>query len=95
MEPIFAMYKTQRIKNNEAFGDFCHRITNPVIEEFMATYESGSFATMRDPFGPELVTTDATVGISSELLATVQAEATARGYDEATLIDLILREALE
>merc|ERR1719203_235292 len=84
MEPIFAMYKSQRITEDEAFGDFCHRMTNPVIEEFMQTYELGSYASMVDPFAHELLSTDATIGISNELLETVQEEATARGYDAAT-----------
>eukprot|EP00966_Prymnesium_polylepis_P007262 167016-Prymnesium_polylepis.1 len=32
---VFAMYKTQRVADDEAFGDFCHRVTIPAIEAYM------------------------------------------------------------
>ena len=89
------MYKTQRLVKHEAFGDFCHRVGIPAIEEFMGTYEPGAYKKMADPFAPQLVKTDSTVGIDSELLETLQAEATPRGYDAATMLDIIVREALD
>merc|ERR1711871_932860 len=82
-EPIFAMYKTQRLATNEAFGNFCHRVGIPAIEAYMEKYELGSHLTMADPFAPPSITTDATVGIDSALLATLEQEALARGYDAA------------
>ena len=36
-------YKTQRVAVDEAFGTFCHRVTIPAIEEYMASYEAGSY----------------------------------------------------
>ncbi|EOD12882.1 ferredoxin-sulfite reductase [Emiliania huxleyi CCMP1516] len=94
MEPIFAMYKTQRLAADEAFGNFCYRVGVPAIEEYIAKYELGSWRAMGDPFGPEAVATDATVGITSDVLAKVEEEASKRGYDAPTLIDALLREAL-
>ena len=41
------------------------------------------------------MTTDADVGIESKLLAKLGEEQSARGYDAATLLDMIVREALE
>merc|ERR1711972_1254158 len=38
MEPIFAMYKTQRTSPDEAFGNFCHRVGKDAIEEFVTRY---------------------------------------------------------
>jgi sulfite reductase (ferredoxin) len=92
-EPIFAMYKMQRLAPEEAFGNFCHRVGIPAIEDYMANYTPGSHKEMVDPFAPELVTTDARVGIQSQLLATLEEEAIARGYDAATLLDLVVRDA--
>ena len=65
------------------------------IEEYMGSYEPGAWKMMADPFGPALVQTDQTVGIDSELLATLEAAAATRGYDAATLLDVVLREALD
>ena len=95
LEPIFAMYKSQRTSPEEALGDFCHRVGVPAVEEFMAGYELGSWTSLPDPFAPPKVTTDADVGIESKLLAKLGEEASARGYDAATLLDMIVREALE
>ena len=94
MEPIFAMYKTQRVAEDEAFGNFCHRVGIPAIEEYSAAYELGAYQTMADPFALPAVATDASVGIDAGLLEKVALEATARGYDAPTLVDIILREAL-
>ena len=58
MEPIFAMYKTQRLAADEAFGNFCYRVGVPAIEEYIAKYELGSWRAMGDPFGPEAVATE-------------------------------------
>jgi sulfite reductase (ferredoxin) len=93
-EPIFAMYKTQRVAEDEAFGSFCHRVGIPAIEEFMAGYEPGSWEAMPDQFAPPLLQPSATVGIDEAVLARVKEEAQARGYDAATLVDSIIREAL-
>jgi len=95
MEPIFAMYKAQRLTEDEAFGNFCHRVGIPAVEAFIADYKPGTYKEMADPFAPQLTTTDATVGISSALLARVESEATSRGYDAATLVDLLVREAFD
>jgi sulfite reductase (ferredoxin) len=95
MEPIFAMWKSQRNAPDEALGDFCHRVGVPKVEEYMEKYTPGSYKTLPIPFAPTLVSTDATAPIDSSLLATVEAEATKRGLDAATLLDAILREALE
>ena len=95
MEPIFAMYRSQRVTADEAFGTFCHRIGIETIEEFMDSYTPGSYKEMVDPFAPRLLPErDGSVGIDSQLLATVEYEARARGYDSSTLVDIILREAL-
>ncbi|KAL3914335.1 MAG: hypothetical protein SGPRY_007661 [Prymnesium sp.] len=123
VEPIFAMYKTQRIAADEvtnnvhlrcsnlfspaswrhitipacqAFGDFCHRVGWPQIKEFMESYKPGDHASMADPFAPGLIPTpDSSIGIDSSLLSKVEAEASARGLNAATLLDTILRDALE
>jgi len=96
VEPIFAMWKSQRIAPDEALGDFAHRVTIPVIEEYMASYEPGAWKTLAPAFpGPDAVTTDASAPMSSDLLAKVTEEASARGMDAATLLDMIVREALE
>ena len=50
---------------------------------------------MPDPFAPPGVTTDATVGIDSALLAKLTEEGVARGYDAATLLDLLVRDAFD
>jgi len=95
MEPIFAMYKAQRLTQDEAFGAFCHRVGIPTIEAFIAEYQPGAYKEMVDPFAPQLTPTDATVGIDSALLTRVEFEAAARGYDAATLVDLLVREAFD
>jgi len=96
VEPIFAMYKTQRNSADEAFGDFCHRVGWPAVKAFMDTYTPGAHATMADPFAPALLpAADASVGIDSGLLATVEAAAAERGLNAATLLDTIVRDALE
>lgn len=94
-EPIFAMYKTQRLASDEAFGNFCHRVGIPAIEEYMSSYQLGAHKEMPDPFGPELVATDASVGIDAGLLAVLDEQATARGCDPATLLDTLLRDAFD
>ena len=62
----------------------------------MEGYKPGDHATMADPFAPALLPTpDASVGIDSGLLAQVDAAAKARGLDANTLLDMIVREAIE
>ena len=96
VEPIFAMYKSQKSHPEEAFGDFCHRVGWPSIKEFMDGYKPGDFASMPDPFAPALLPTpDSSVGIDSSVLAKVEAAAKARGLDANTLLDMIVREALD
>merc|ERR1712087_62114 len=96
VEPIFAMWKSQRNVPDEALGDFCHRVGIPVVEEFMEKYEPGSFKTMPSPFAPApMPAADATVGISAEMLAKLQVEASARDMDAASLLNMIVSEALE
>eukprot|EP00965_Chrysotila_dentata_P011623 380476-Pleurochrysis_carterae.AAC.1 len=96
VEPIFAMWKSQRNAPDEALGDFCHRVGVDKVEEFMQSYEPGSWKTMPSPFAPTpLPAPDANVGISSELLEKLTTEATARDMDPASLLDMIVREALE
>ena len=90
------MWKSQRVTADEALGDFCHRVGIPAVEAFMESYEPDSWRTMPAPFAPPSVAeADATVGIASELLSKVEAEAAARDMDVATLLDTIVREALE
>jgi len=96
VEPIFAMWKTQRNTADEALGDFTHRVGWPAIKDFMDGYKEGDWATMKDPFAPPLLPTpDATVGIDASLLATLESEAVSRGLDAATLLDMVVREAFE
>ena len=96
VEPIFAMYKTQRNAADEAFGDFCYRVGWDSIKSFMDDYKMGDHATMSDPFGPALLPTpDGSVGIDSALLATLEGAAKARGLDANTLLDMIVREAID
>lgn len=94
-EPIFCMFKMQRLTEDEAFGNFCHRVGIPTIEEYMKDYTLGSYKEMKDPFGPPLITTDASVGIISERLAKLEEEAAARGYDAATLLEIVLSDAFD
>ena len=94
-EPIFCMYKMQRVATDEAFGTFCHRVGIPAIEEYMGAYEAGSYKEMKDPFAIDAIETDAQVGINSGLLAKLEAEATARGYDAATLLDILVQDAFD
>ena len=89
------MYKSQRIEEYEAFGTFCHRVGIPAVEEFIKTYEPGSWKTLPDQFVPALIEPTASVGIDAGVLAMVEEEARARGYDAATLLDCIVREALD
>ena len=96
VEPIFAMYKVQRNAADEAFGDFCHRVGWPAIKEFMDGYKPGDHAAMADPFAPALLPTpDASVGLDAALLAKIESEASARGLDAVTLLDTIVRDAIE
>jgi len=96
VEPIFAMYKSQKNAPDEAFGDFCFRAGWPAISAFMDTYQPGDYAKLPDPFAPELIPTpSASVGIDAALLAQVETAAASRGLDAATLLDTIVREALE
>jgi sulfite reductase (ferredoxin) len=96
VEPIFAMYKSQRNAADEAFGDFCHRIGWPKIKAFMESYKAGDHATMADPFGPKLLAPPSgSVAIEPELLSMLEAEAAKRGLDGVTLLDTIVKEALE
>ena len=77
VEPIFAMWKTQRATADEALGDFCHRVGIPAIEKYMESYVLGSGAAMPSPFAdPPLPAPDSSVGIDSALLATVADEVT-------------------
>merc|ERR1719231_1411879 len=96
VEPIFAMYKSQKVTADEAFGDFCHRVGWPAISSFMDTYQPGDFAKLPDPFGPKLLpASSGSVGIHTDLLSKVEAAASMRGLDAVTLLDTIVREALE
>jgi len=96
LEPIFAMYKGQRNAADEAFGDFTFRVGWPAIASFMDTYQPGDHKKIADPFAaPLLPAPDASVGLSSELLEMLESQASARGLDAHTLIDAIVREALE
>jgi sulfite reductase (ferredoxin) len=96
VEPIFAMWKSQRNAPDEALGDFCHRVSIATVEEFMETYELGSFKTMPSPFAPAaLPTPDSSIGISAQVLAKLQEEASARDMDAASLLEMIVSEALE
>merc|ERR1719424_979039 len=69
VEPIFAMWKTQRATADEALGDFCHRVSIPAVEKYMETYVLGSGAAMPSPFAdPAPPAPDGTVGIDTALL---------------------------
>jgi len=90
------MWKTQRATADEALGDFCHRVTIPAIEKYMESYVPGSGAAMPSPFAPPAPPApDGSVGIDSALLAKVADEAAARGLSPTTLLDMIVRDALE
>jgi sulfite reductase (ferredoxin) len=94
VEPIFAMWKTQRNVPNEALGDFCHRVGIPAVEAYMESYVPGQ--PVVSPFAaPALPAPDASVGISAELLSKVESEASARGLQSAELLDMIVRDAIE
>ena len=96
VEPIFAMYKGQRNAADEAFGDFTYRAGWPAIQAYMESYKPGDHVNVVDPYAPPLLPApDASVGIDSTLLATLESEATARGLDATTLLDCIVREALD
>jgi len=96
VEPIFTMWKTQRATADEALGDFCHRVTIPAVEKYMESYVLGTGAAMASPFAPPAPPApDGAVGIDSALLATVAEEAAARGLSPTTLLDMIVRDALE
>jgi len=97
VEPIFAMWRSQRNSPTEALGDFCHRVGVPVVEEFMAAYEPGAWKGMAPAFPPPpaVETPTATVGVASDLLVKIEEEASARGLDAPSLLDMIVREALE
>jgi len=96
VEPIFTMWKTQRLTADEALGDFCHRVSIPAVEKYMETYVLGSGAAMPSPFAdPPAPAPDGSVGIDTALLATVAEEASARGLSPTALLDMIVRDALE
>ncbi len=96
LEPIFAMYKSQRNAADEAFGNFCHRVGWPAIKEFIEGYSPGGYASLPDPYAlPRLDAPDASAPLSSALLEQLTAEAGKRGLDVHTLLDTIVREALE
>jgi len=66
------------------------------VEAFMASYTMGDYKTMAPAYPPVSVATPgATVGVSSDLLVQLEAEAAARGMTPATLLDMIVREAIE
>ena len=52
VEPIFAMWKSQRNAPGEALGDFVHRVGMAAVEDFMGSYELGSWASLPAPFAP-------------------------------------------
>jgi sulfite reductase (ferredoxin) len=81
---------------DEAFGDFTYRMGWPAVKAFMDSYKPGDWKKLPDPFAPALLPTpSASVGIDADLLAKVQAAAASRGLDAPTLLDMIMREALE
>ena len=62
----------------------------------MGTYAAGDFAALPSPFAPAPVAApDATVGIDAALLALLAEEAGARDLAPSTLLDMIVREAVE
>jgi sulfite reductase (ferredoxin) len=95
LEPMFAMWKSQRNTETEAFGDFCHRVGIPAVEKYMETYKPGAWKDLPNPYAKTLVTTDSSVAIDSSLLKQIEKEAQARGYDASTLLDMLAREALD
>jgi sulfite reductase (ferredoxin) len=96
VEPIFAMWRSQRNAPDEALGDFCHRVGVPTVEAFMESYTLGGYASMAPAFPPvETNAPTATVGVALDLLSKVEAEAKARGMSSQALLDAIVREALE
>jgi len=96
VEPIFAMYKGQRNAADEAFGDFCYRVGWPAIQAYMDGYQPGDHSSVIDPYAaPLLPAPSGSVGIDASLLGTLESEASARGLDAATMLDSIVREALE
>eukprot|EP00962_Isochrysis_galbana_P042323 scaffold15781_cov112-Isochrysis_galbana.AAC.2 len=98
VEPIFAMWRSQRNAPNEALGDFCHRVGVPTVEAFMESYTEGGYKTMAPAFPPIHTGSDApmaTVGVAPDLLTKVEQEAKARGMSAGALLDAIVREALE
>ena len=96
VEPIFAMYKSQRSFATEAFGDFCYRVGWPAIKEFMEGYKPGDHSNLPDPYAPPpSPTPDGSVGIDATLLGKLEGYAKARGLDSTALLDMIVREALE
>ena len=95
VEPIFAMYKTQRNEKDEGFGDFCHRVGIPAVEEYMKEYTLGSYVDMVDPFRENVEVGDAKIGVRDEVLALLQAQARRRGVTPETLLDLMVSEAFE
>jgi len=95
VEPIFAMYKSQRQTANEAFGDFCFRVGWDAIKAFMETYTAGDYASLPDPFAsPLLPAVDTSISAQSDVLEKLESAAKARGLDASTLLDGIVREAL-
>lgn len=96
VEPIFAMYKSQRATVGEALGDFCHRVGWPAIKDFMDGYKPGDWKTLPNPYAPALLPApDSSARIDATLLGKLSSIASARGLDEATLLDTIVREAIE
>jgi len=95
-EPIFAMWKSQRLSPEEALGDFAHRVGIDAVEGFMGAYTAGDYAKLPNPFAPEpMAAPDASVGIDAALLAKLAEEAGARDIEPAALLEMIVREAIE
>ena len=96
VEPVFAMWKTQRNAPDEALGDFAHRVGIPALEAYMETYTLGAYKAMPAAFPATLLPIpDASVPIDSALLNCIDEAAKARGIDAMTLLDTIVREVLE
>ena len=96
VEPIFAMYKSQRNAADEAFGDFCYRVGWPAIKAFMDGYAPGDWKGLPDPYAPAVMPAPSgSVGIDPALLSELEGEAAKRGLDAPTLLDMIVKEALE
>ena len=79
----------------EGFGDFCHRVGIPAVEEYMKEYTLGSYVDMVDPFRENVEVGDAKIGVRDEVLALLQAQARRRGVTPETLLDLMVSEAFE